>query len=150
MAKIPNTKVRTGHAVAIRVRGVTIGFITSWAYNLNRDISAVYELNPQTSGEPVENVPGNVTNLTISVQRADLYISKMEEAFGGQDISMLSDQSIPFEVYEVWNNPDGTREMYVYTDCWFSRIGRRIESTGDRVVRADAEITYVRRVKVSS
>ncbi len=146
---VPNTRVRTSHALAIRVRGVTIGRIQSWTTNLGRSVEPIFELNPETSGEAVENVPGNVSGLTISVNRADLYGMKMEQAFGGKDLSMLSDQTNPFEVVEVWKNPDGSTEIYLYENCWFTAINRSMSASGNRIVIADGTIAYLRRRKIS-
>ncbi len=139
---MPNTKSRTSHGLAIRVNGITVGLIQSWNYGLTRDVTPVYELNPLTSGRPVDNVPGNVKGLTIDVSRVDLYNKTMEEAFGTTDLVMLSNQSNPFEVHEVWINPDGSTERFIYIGCWFSRIQRRVDVTGNRIVIAEGSLVY--------
>lgn len=144
---LPNTKTRTSHGLAIKVQGVTVGLIQSWNYSLTRDVTPVYELNPLTSGRPVDNVPGNIKGLTIDVTRVDLYNKTMEEAFGTSDLTMLSNQANPFEVHEVWQNPDGTSERYVYVECWFTRIQRRMDVTNNRIVTAEGTLTYKERKK---
>lgn len=151
MAKIPNTtlRVRTSHSLAIRVNGKTIGLIQTLGYALTRTVTPIFELNPDTAGEPVDLVPGNVGTPELTVRRADLYTQKLEEVFGGVRLDMLSDQSNPFEVVEVWKNPDGTVETYVYEGCWFARISRTMQSTDNRIVFADATINYIRRRRVS-
>jgi len=150
MASIPNThlKTRTNHSLAVRVRGITIGLLQTWNYALKRQVTPVYELNPDTTGEPVDNVPGNISDLDISVQRVDLYSSKMEEAFGGINLNMLSDQNNPFEVVEVWKNPDGTVEQYVYEGCWFTSISRDNAVSSDRIVKATGSLKYIRRIRI--
>lgn len=148
MSPVPNTRTRSNHSLSIRAKGVTVGLVQTWSYDLTRKITPVYELNPITSGEPVDNVPGNIEGLNITVSRVDLYNKKMEEAFGTSDLSMLSKQNDPFEIMEQWTNPDGTSERYSYEGCWFSKISRRNEVGGDRRVVAEGTLVYLRRVKI--
>ncbi len=142
---IPNVKTRTSHSMAIRANGVTVGLIQTWNYDLTRDVTPVYELNPLTSGVPVDNVPGNEKGLTITISRVDLYSKKLEQAFGTPDLEMLTDQSNPFILHEVWINPDGTTDRWVYEGCWFSAIRRRIDVSGNRIVVAEGSIVYLKR-----
>jgi hypothetical protein len=115
---------------------------------MSRQITPVFELNSATSGEPVENVPGNLSGLTIQVNRYDLYTKLMEKAFGSQDMHMLSDQNAPFTVRELWRYPNNTLEALEYQGCWFNNLGRTIQSTNDRIVNVTASLTYVRRRKL--
>jgi hypothetical protein len=151
MAKIPNTnlKIRTSHSLAIRVKGKTVGLMQRFGYTLSRTITPIFELNPDTTGEPVDLVPGNVTTPELTVTRVDLQTDIMEEVFGGTRLDMLSDQQNPFEVVEVWKYNDGTSEVYIYEGCWFSRISRMHDATGDRVVRVEGTINYTRRRRVA-
>lgn len=142
---LPNTRVRTSHGMAIKVGGVTVGLIQTWNYALTKDVTPVYELNPLTSGKPVDNVPGNVRGLTIDVSRVDLYNRTMEEAFGTNDLAMLTDQTNPFDVHETWINPDGSTKRYIFVDCWFSRIQRRLDVGGNRIVVAEGTLVYKER-----
>jgi hypothetical protein len=142
---IPKTTVRTSHAVAIRANGVTIGQIQTWAPSQNRGVVHTYELNSATTGEVFENVPGNLSNLTIRVDRYDLYKKKMEQAWGSSfSIQMLTDQSNPLEISEKWSNPDGSTELLVYTGCWFTNLGRNLTANGDRIVSVSASLMYER------
>lgn len=142
---IPNTTVRTSHAVAIRANGVTIGQIQTWAPTQSRGVVHTYELNSATTGEVYENVPGNLTNLTIQVSRYDLFKKKMEQAWGTNfNIQMLTDQSNPLEISEKWSNPDGSIELYVYTGCWFTNLGRNMTANGDRIINVSAALMYER------
>ncbi len=146
----PNTRARMGHALTIRARGQTVGLIQN--FNVapqSRPLSYLYELNSTTSGEPVERTPQNVGSLSIQVDRYDLYNKKMETAFGTADFTMLSDQTEKFQVREVWKNPDGSVETYVYLECMFSNIGRRVSVSGERTIMASATIEYLKRVRVS-
>lgn len=145
----PNTRVRMSHALTIRARGQTVGLIQSFAPAAqSRDVAYIYELNSATSGDPVERAPGNLKGLSINVSRYDLYTKKMETAFGTADFTMLSDQNEKFQIREVWRNPDGQIESYVYLECIFSNLGRTYSATADRLVQVNATIEYLKRVKV--
>jgi hypothetical protein len=142
---IPKTTVRTSHAVAIRANGVTIGQIQTWNPQQTRGVVPTYELNSATTGEVYENVPGNISGLTIQVSRYDLYKKKMEQAWGTSfNIQMLTDQANPLEISEKWSNPDGSVELYVYTGCWFTNLGRSLTANGDRIVNVSASLMYER------
>lgn len=142
---IPNTSVRASHAVTIRVNGITIGLIQSWAPNQNRPTTAIYELNAASAGEILERVPMNITGTTINVNRVDLYNKRMEEAWGPNfNINMLTDQTNPLDIKEKWSNPDNKQLIIMYTGCWFTSLGRNMPADGDKVVRVNAAIDFVR------
>jgi len=141
---IPATNIRTSHAVTIQYNSYVIGQIQTWAPNQSRTITPAYELKAQTSGEVTENVPGNITGLTIQVSRYDLFSAKMEEIWGNPDLNMLSRQSNPLTITEKWVNPSGSPEKYEYIGCWFSQIGRNLQAQGDRIVMVNATLNYVR------
>lgn len=156
---VPETLVRSSHALTIRANGISIGLINGWNPGISRTITPVYQIgtrvNGVNTGEPVEKLPGNVTGQTIAVQRYDIYPEKMEEVFGVFDgggrnsLSMLSQQDRPFEVREQWTIPDdqgGGTEIIVYTGCWFSNIGKNYRSDGDRIVNVNATLEYVTRI----
>lgn len=142
---IPNTTVRTSHAVSIRVAGITIGQIQTWNPTQSRPATPTYELNSITSGEVYENVPGNMSGLTVNVTRYDLFNKRMEQAWGPKfSIVMLSDQRNPFSVVEKWINPDGVVFTNIYQGCWFTSLGRTLSATGDRIVNVNASLVYTR------
>lgn len=142
---IPNTTVRTSHAVSIRVGGITIGQIQTWNPTQSRPVTPTYELNSITSGEVYENVPGNMTGLTINVSRYDLYNKRMEQAWGSNfNLRMLSDQQNPLAIIEKWVNPNNTTHINVYQGCWFTSLGRTLSATGDRIVNVNAALVYTR------
>lgn len=144
----PDTLVRTSHSLTIRVNGVTIGLINGWNPQQNRQISPIYEINFETSGLPLENVPGNVQNLTVAIQRYDIWPTRMEQAFGTVDLTMLSNQQAPFAVQEIWTSPSGALEIWQYEGCWFEQIGRQFRSDDTRIVNVNATLRYVYRTKV--
>ena len=150
---IPETLVRSSHSLTIRANGIAIGLINGWNPTISRTITPIYELRTRTSGDPLEKVPGNVTGQTIAVQRYDLYILRMEEAFGTTDLMMLSNQDSPFAVVERWQFPEsagGGQEIVNYTGCWLSNIGKNYRSDGDRIVNVNATLEYVRRELVQA
>lgn len=133
--------------MTIRANGVTVGVLQTWSPGMNRGITPVYEINVDTSGEPIENVPGNVGGLTLQVSRYDLYTKRMESAFGTPDVEMLGDHNNPFTCNELWRFPDGSQEGRAYLGCWFSNIGRTYSATDARLVMANGSISYVRRIR---
>lgn len=144
----PETLTRTSHAITIKYNGQTVGLINSWAPNQQRTITPIYELNVETSGLPVENVPGNVTGLTIQVNRYDVWTERLEQVFGSQDLVMLANQKSPFQIEEYWTKPDNTLEVWRYEGCWFSNIGRSFKSDDNRVVLVNATLQYVYKRKI--
>ena len=146
---VPTTTTRTDHAISIRVDGNTIGQIQEWAPQQSRTVTPSFELNSATSGEVYENIPGNIGGLTVTVNRYDLYTAKMEQVWGANfDINMLTDQTSPLSIQERWQNPDGTFEVYVYTDCWFSSLGRNHSAQGDRITKVNASMVYAKKRRV--
>ena len=152
----PGTLVRTSHSLTIRVGGHTIGLINGWNPTISRTVTPIYQIATYylqvRSGDPVENVPGNVTGQTIGIQRYDIYTDRMETALGTTDLMMLSSQLDPFDVVEKWQFPNTARkpgggiEFITYTGCWFSNIGRNYRSDGDRIVNVNGTLQYTRRV----
>ncbi|MCK5612104.1 hypothetical protein KAR91_60090 [Candidatus Pacearchaeota archaeon] len=106
MGRTPLTKVRTTHALTIKVNGITVGLINGWNATQGRTITPVFEVGTDDSGNPVELAPGNANGLTLSVSRYDAYIRRMEEAFGTPDLTMLTRQNEPFQVIEAWAIPN--------------------------------------------
>ena len=95
-------------------------------------------------------MPGNITGLTLTVQRYDIYKQRMEEAFGTPDLVMLTRQNQPFDVIESWQMPGLTgKERFLYSGCWFTSLGRNLSSNDARVVNANATLMYTKKLKVS-
>jgi len=141
---IPKTLTRTDHAISIRANAQTIGQIQDWTPQQNRTVTPVFELKSDSSGTVVENVPGNIGGLTITVNRFDLYYKRMEQAWGpNYNMTMLTDQTVSLEVTERWSNPDGTVESWIYKGCWFTSLGRNHSANGDRITKVNASLMYV-------
>ena len=134
---------------------------------------AIYEVGADDSGNPKEYMPGNITGLTINVNRYDIYNKRMEEAFGTSDLIMLTRQTQPFDLYETWaipskNQEDGgislaqnqvgggviginttpftEKELYIYQNCWFTSLGRTLRSDDNRVVNVNATVVYTKKL----
>jgi hypothetical protein len=155
MAGLPETVTQLSHALVIKASGVAIGCINEWAPKQTRTITELYEFGQitgpysQLPGEPYEKVPGNISGMTMDVQRYDIYTRQMELAFGTPDLTMLSNQSVAFEVREQWLSPGGTDNYaMLYRGCWFSDVGRTLSSTGDRLVNVRATLHYTRKERV--
>jgi len=153
----PNTIVQLSHALTIiGPNNAPIGAIIQWNVGQDRGIAELYEFGQVTrpglgNGDPFEKTPNNITGMTISVNRYDLYTSKMERAFGTPDITMLSRQNDPLELREQWVSPNNQTNYYVlYRGVWFSNVGRQLSTTGDRQVIVNATLHYTSREEVTT
>lgn len=176
MTRIPITKVRTSHALTIKANGITVGLINGWNPAQGRTVTPVFEVGTDDSGNPVENMPGNMTGLQIAISRFDTYSRKMEQAFNTPDLTMLTRQNQPFDVMEAWLLPTGVvfsagpgitqttsagplpittsspfsdEERYLYSGCWFSNLGRTLRSDDNRIVNVNATLIYTKKVKIT-
>ena len=168
---IPVTQVRTSHALSIKANGQIVGLINNWNPAQGRTLTPIYEVAADDSGNPKEYMPGNANGLTINVSRYDLYLLRMEQAFGTADLTMLTRQSQPFDLFEVWAIPNlgvlvnqqiaqarfGNRalvlspftdkEHYIYQNCWFTSLGRTLTADGNRIVNVNATLVYTKKLK---
>jgi hypothetical protein len=144
----PETLVRSSHSLTILVRGKAIGLINGWSPQQNRQMSPIYELNSETSGLILEQIPGNMQNQQVTIQRYDIWPTKMEEAFGTVELTMLSNQQSPFSVQERWVSPTGGLEVWQYSGCWFNNIGRTYRSDDTRIVNVSATLVYTLKSKI--
>lgn len=149
MALPPSTSTRTSHALTIKVLGQTVGFINGWNPTQSRTVTPIYEVGVDNSGNPVEYMPGNITGLNISINRYDIYKTRMEEVFGTPDLVMLTRQSEPFDVHEIWRFPfdDQNTERFIYAGCWFTSLGRTIRSDDNRIINVNATLVYTKKMK---
>ena len=156
----PYTATRSDHAMTIQCDGAIIGHIQEWTPQQSLTVTPVYQIGNDPNGVPsgsvMENVPGNISGLTIGITRYDLYTLRMEKIWGtGFSIEMLTDQFKPFTVVEKWvgisNVAEGTpfTEKWAYTGCWFTSLGRTHSSQGDRITKVNASITYAKKTNVS-
>jgi hypothetical protein len=121
--------------------------IQTWVPSQNRPAVGVYELNAASSGKVLEQVPGNLGGLTITVTRYDLFRSRMESVWGFNMV-MLTDQTNPIEIREKFQHPDGTVEVDVYIGCWFTSLGRNLGAQGDRIINVNAALAYADKKRI--
>lgn len=145
----PNTYTRLDHALTIRsAQGRTIGAINGWEPQEDVQIEEEFEVDVNASGLPVDVIVQNLTGRVINISRYDLYAAKMETAFGTRNLIMLSQQTKPFSVREIWRNPDGTVEAYIYSGCWFRSRGKHHRADGNRIVQVNAVLIWTRKDQV--
>lgn len=147
----PDTLVKTSHGIQIKVNGETIGAISRWdPAPYEREFNHIYELNPLSSGHPVDLVPANIRGFNITVNRYDIWKKPFEKVFGGSMsiYEALGMQERPFEVNQFLWHPDGYKELIIYRGSWMNRVGRSYNVTGDRIVMVDATLVFLRREKV--
>lgn len=150
---IPQTNlISTSHGISIMFGGDTIGMIQTWNPGQTRGVASAYELRADTSGEVVEQVPGNLGGLTIGITRYDLFKKKMEQIWGFKMI-MLTDQKNAIDIKEkLLSKTDvgTTTEIFMYEKCWFTNLGRTISATGDRIINVNATLAYTRKIEIVS
>lgn len=155
---IPNTVTRTSFGFTLNAvlggRAVPIGAVLGFDNDETRTLEDVFEVELSSRGLPIDIVPQNVTGRTLTVERYDLFSKVIEEVFQASpsEIVSLADQLRPFVLREVWRDPGSAltsrSRLYQYTRCWFSRKGRRMKSTDNRIVMASGTISYQQKVKV--
>lgn len=166
MVRIPITTVRTSHALTIKANGITVGLINGWNPTQGRTVTPIFEVDVDDSGNPIENMPGNISGLQIAISRFDTYKIRMEQAFNTPDLTMLTRQNQPFDVVEVWKLPEDNilsygipsiqqqspfvnEERFLYNGCWFSNLGRTLRSDDNRIVNVNATLIYTKKVKLT-
>ena len=148
----PNSLLKSSHGFQIKVNGITVGAIESFKPGpISRNVEYAYELNPLSSGHPIDRVPGNLSGFEIAITRADIWTVPFEKAFGG-NISYydaLGRQKDPFEVYEFLWYPTGYKEVWVYRGCWLTRAGRSYSATGNRIVMVEGALAFLRKDRIA-
>jgi len=148
----PQTLTKTSHGIQIKVRGVVIGSIASFKPGpWRREFTHIYELNPLSSGHPVDVVPNNLSGFKIAVTRYDIWTAPFELVFGGKMsiFEALGNQNEPFDVYQYFWHPDGSKEISVYRNTWIEQVGRTYDAGRDRVVLVDGSFVYLRKDRLA-
>lgn len=157
--EVPNTLTLTNHGMLITAGpGIVVGAISDWRPEHSQTVTAVYAFGgtpvapndtEAARGEPYENVPGNVQNMSIAVSRYDIITSLFEAAFGTPDLEMLGFQSNAIQCREFVKTPQGALDFHwIYHGCWFSRLGRTHSASQDRIVKVEATLNFTRRRKI--
>lgn len=151
--QLPNTRVRLSHAYTLRTaKGRVIGAVYRTSVNQSREIDTEWEIDPGAHGEPADIIPQTLNERSFQIARWDLYEDIMEEVFGTRELEMLTDQSRGFKIREAWRAPvsflNSAARQYEYLPCFFRRLGRVQETQGDRTIRVDGELDWLRRRRV--
>ena len=156
---VPRTNAVTtrGMSIYIADNDSPIGYVQQFTLSQSRDIARIFEISANTDGNAIELVPGNLTDLTVTVRRVELYANILEEAFGfagigadgsTQNLAMLTDQTEPFKMEEVYQYVDSEGNVnsfgFVYHGCWVTSTGRDAPAEGNRLVTRDATIQCAR------
>lgn len=153
---IPFTTTVSSHGLLIRANGITLGGISSFSESQQRNVKGLYEFGAVTvgggqdiqgdSGEAYEGMPGTEGLITLSIDRQDLYTSRFEQAFGTNDLEMLTKQSSAISLISYIVGPQKNLSFgYVYYGVWFTQIGRALQAEGDKVVMTKAQAVATRR-----
>lgn len=153
---LPRTETRLNHGLFIRVKGRGIGAILNFdvdqalqtrdEFELTVDEAEVAHLHPNHISAQL------LSERTINVTRADLYLDLMERVFAGDYLDMLSQQRYRFDLDEVWREPGGAifggGSLWRFKDCIFERLNRSNDAGGDRVVRVSGTIRWTYRQRI--
>lgn len=151
----PQTATVTTHGLAIIANGIVVGGITDFSIRQRMDATAVFELGagqtvgtndvPALAGEPYEIVPGNIGGTTVTVRRYEIYRKRMKDAFGTDDLTMLTNQKKPIIVREFTKAPDESlsfaNNLYGF---YFTDLGVDLPAAGDRIRKINATGMFTR------
>ena len=140
------------HGAALVVQGNLVGRIQSWqpdgAYS--RDGEHDYELNKNTTGKPMDYVPGKATGFTVSFARVEAWDQEFEIALGYSGVfADLTDQTRPFVVQEFLYKGTDPYRIFQYNGCWLkSKTPEAWTSDGNYIHKISGQLAYVSRIKV--
>lgn len=143
--------VQLYHGASIVANNNVIGRVTSFqaAGAYTREGAHIYEVSNQTWGVPVDYVPGRATGFNVTLARIEVWQQELEIALGfGSVFENLTDQTRPFELQEYIFRGQEVYRTWKYLGCWLtSRTNNAMEAEGDGIIRVDAEINYVSRIR---
>lgn len=149
------TLSKTYHGLSITAGNTNniVGRIQSWQANMySRAGVHIFEVGVLSFARPVDYVPGNGQNYSLTCTRTELWGNELEVAFGMDFFVDLVAQQEPFSVDEAWFQGDLTRAPYMkfhYSTCWFAEKNQaQFGAEGDAKVTIDATINFVARTRV--
>jgi hypothetical protein len=150
---LPSTRARLSHAYTLRTaRGSVVGAVFRTEVRQARNVEKEYEVDKDAHGEIADLVPQEMTEQSFSVARFDLYTDLMEEAFTDFELVKLTDQRAGFQLREIWRAPtsvlNSRGKRYNYKPVFFESLGREVSTESDRVVRVNAQLVWLDRIKV--
>ena len=137
------------HWVIIRVNGQTVGRIQSFAPKQSREVTKVFELNRFSTGKAVDQVPGVVATDELTVEGFELWTKQFEVALGASDrpIEHMADQYAPFDIQEVWYQPDGSVKTRTYYGCFMRDANPDpLQGDGTKIYKKTANIAVLGRI----
>ena len=144
--------IQTYSGFSIQIDGVTIGRITEWTpHQMDRQVNIVKELNAKTFGQPVDAVPSGAENFNLTFARAEVWGEEVEKAFGEDDIYLLlTNQTRPFSIDEVYMKGRTLYRRYRYLGCWFtSKNVDQFSATGDNQIKISGELVFVNKIRLN-
>lgn len=160
LPQVGATLTKTYHGISITAGtgNAIVGRIQSWQPQMySRAGVHVFEVGALSFARPVDYVPGNGQNYSISCSRTEMWGNEMELAFGlnGPFVDLVS-QDEPFSIQEALfqgNTEDGEllapNCKYLYSGCWFAdKNQQQFAAEGDARVVIDATINFISRIRV--
>lgn len=114
-----------------------------------RTVAVVREVGvPETEGTVVSQIPGDMGDPSITMNRIELFNGRFEQALGLSENSFVTllDQTIPFFLVERKRRGNNViiYEELVYNGCIFTNLSKAGMSVGgDKTILASATIQYV-------
>lgn len=135
------------HGLSIAVNDNIIGRINSWNPQLGSLAAEhLYELNGKTAGLPVDLVPGNLSGMSISFTRNEVWGQETEQTFGEPLWDDLGHQTKPHKVEEHLMKGQDPYRVWDYLGCLFTeKSPEGFTAQGNFVVSTSATLMYVTR-----
>jgi hypothetical protein len=131
----PDTMHSVFYAHSIHVNGVEIGSFERLSVRQSRTTERIREILFSRGPEVKEIVWGG-TDISVDLNRVELYNRAMFEAFGFEIFS-IEDFNQVVNITEMQFNPnDNGRRIITYTDCVASDISKDIDTGTARIVES--------------
>jgi hypothetical protein len=131
----PNTLHSVFYAHSIHVNGIEIGSFERFSTRSGRSTERIREILFSRGPEVKEIVWGG-TDISIDINRVELYNKAMLEAFGFEIFS-IEDFNQPVNITELQFNPENNgRRVITYMDCVASDTSKDLDTGTARIVES--------------
>jgi len=133
----PNTKHTVFYAHSIHVNGIEIGSFERFSMRSTRTTERIREILFSRGPEVKEIVWGG-TDISVDLNRVELYNRNLYEAFGIA-IYSLEDLNQPVNITEIQRNPEeqgGGKRTLTYVDCVASDWSKDLDTGTVRTVES--------------
>lgn len=115
-----------------------------------RTITQKWELNKDTYGRPVDQVPGKADGYSMSLERIEIWEQEFEIAMGFPFVfADLMDQRWAFDLYEYRYRGNELYRLWKYPQCWINSLSDGQPSAdGDGIYQASATLQYLPRIRI--